>query len=103
VDGKRSACTCDVLAWPRGEGSAAANFRLRLNDVSIQQVNDLMEAIHEGPAMLMNWDSHDLDELRTHLDCFRTLPRFVMDADQQFLAMRVPDYNDVGATFPSKS
>ena len=62
-----------MLAWPLGEGSAAANFRLGLNDVPIQQVNELMEAIHEAPAMLMNWDFHDLDELQTHLDCFRTL------------------------------
>ncbi len=39
-------------------------------NASVKQVNDLMEAIHEVPRMLMNWQAHSLDELRTHLDCF---------------------------------
>ena len=37
----------------------------------IKQVNDLMEAIHEVPGMLMNWQPHSLNDLRTHLGCFR--------------------------------
>lgn len=43
-----------------------------LNDAaSVKQVNDLMEAIHEIPAMLMNWRPDSLDEIRTHLGCFQ--------------------------------
>ncbi|MEO1529288.1 MAG: hypothetical protein AAFX06_28035 [Planctomycetota bacterium] len=38
--------------------------------VSMKQANDLMEAIHEIPAMLLNWQPHSLDQLRTHLGCF---------------------------------
>lgn len=46
------------------------NWTLR-DDASTEQVNDLMEAIHEVPAMLMHWEAHDVDELRTHCGCFR--------------------------------
>ena len=38
---------------------------------SVKQVNDLMEAIHEVPGMLLNWQPHSLDNLRTHLSCFQ--------------------------------
>ena len=41
------------------------------DDVPVKQVNDLMEAIHEVPAMLINWRSDSLDEIRTHLGCFQ--------------------------------
>ena len=53
------------------------------DDASIRQVNDLMEAIHEVPAMLMNWDGHDLSELKTHLNCFHASHwRHKMDEDE---------------------
>jgi hypothetical protein len=43
----------------------------RFSARNFQQVNNLMEAIHEVLGMLMNWDTHDLDQLRVHLGCFR--------------------------------
>ena len=33
-------------------------------------LNDAMEAIHEVPRMVIDWDGHDLAEIRTHLGCF---------------------------------
>ena len=33
-------------------------------------INDAMEAIHEVPRMLIDWEHHDLAEVRTHLACF---------------------------------
>ena len=33
-------------------------------------INDAMEAIHEVPRMLIDWEQHDLAEVRTHLACF---------------------------------
>jgi hypothetical protein len=39
-------------------------------DVSVKMVNEVMEAIHEVPRMLANWERHDIAELRTHLGCF---------------------------------
>lgn len=33
-------------------------------------INDVMEAIHEVPRMLIDWEHHDLAEVRTHLACF---------------------------------
>ena len=45
------------------------NWTLR-DDCPTRQVNDLMEAIHEVPAMLMHWEGHDLEEIKTHLGCF---------------------------------
>jgi hypothetical protein len=35
-----------------------------------QEVNEIMEAIHEVPDFLANWQLHDLKELRLHLSCF---------------------------------
>jgi len=39
--------------------------------VSVKMVNDVMEAVHEVPRMLVDWEHHDLREVRTHLGCFR--------------------------------
>ena len=36
-----------------------------------KMLNDVMEAIHEVPRMLVDWDHHDLSEVRMHLGCFR--------------------------------
>jgi hypothetical protein len=33
-------------------------------------INDAMEAIHEVPRMLVDWDRHSLAEVRIHLGCF---------------------------------
>jgi hypothetical protein len=38
--------------------------------VSVRMLNDAMEAIHEVPRMVIDWDSHDVAEIRTHLGCF---------------------------------
>jgi hypothetical protein len=32
-------------------------------------INDVMEAVHEVPRMLVDWARHDVAELRTHLGC----------------------------------
>lgn len=34
-------------------------------------INDVMEAIHEVPRMLVDWERHDLAEVRMHLACFQ--------------------------------
>ncbi len=35
-----------------------------------KMINDAMEAIHEVPRMLIDWERHDLAEVRTHPSCF---------------------------------
>lgn len=39
--------------------------------ISAKMVNEIMEAIHEVPRMLINWKHHDLAELRMHLAGFQ--------------------------------
>ena len=40
-------------------------------DVPVEMVNDLMEAIHEVPSILMHWnDKHSFDEIVRHLSTF---------------------------------
>ena len=34
-------------------------------------LNEAMEAIHEVPRMLINWENHDLTEVRMHLAGFQ--------------------------------
>jgi hypothetical protein len=36
----------------------------------MKMINEAMEAIHEVPRMLIDWEGHDLAEVRTHLGCF---------------------------------
>jgi hypothetical protein len=36
-----------------------------------KMLNDIMEAIHEVPRMLVDWDHHNLEEVRLHLGCFQ--------------------------------
>jgi hypothetical protein len=38
--------------------------------VSVKMINDVMEAIHEVPWMLVDWEHHDLAEVRTHFAGF---------------------------------
>lgn len=33
-------------------------------------INDAMEAIHEVPRMVVDWQRHDLAEVKMHLGCF---------------------------------
>jgi hypothetical protein len=40
--------------------------------VSAKMINEIMEAIHEVPRMLIDWERHDLAEVRMHLACFQT-------------------------------
>ena len=35
-----------------------------------KMINDAMEVIHEVPRMLIDWERHDLEEVRTHLAGF---------------------------------
>lgn len=35
-----------------------------------KMLNDMMEAIHEVPRMLVDWDRHSLEEVKMHLRCF---------------------------------
>ena len=39
--------------------------------VSAKMVNDVMEAIHEVPRMLVDWEHHDLAEVRMHFGGFQ--------------------------------
>ncbi len=42
-------------------------------DVPVKMVNDLMEAIHEVPTILMHWNEYDetsFDTIILHLSCF---------------------------------
>ena len=46
------------------------NWTLR-PDVPVKMVNDLMEAIHEVPSILMHWnDQHSLEEILVQLSSF---------------------------------
>jgi hypothetical protein len=48
----------------------ARNWTL-LPDVPVKMVNDLMEAIHEVPSILLHWNEEDsFDTLILHLSCF---------------------------------
>lgn len=51
-------------------------------------LNEVMEAIHEVPRMLIDWDRHNLAEVRMHLACFRasrwpSAPNLVLYFDQK--------------------
>lgn len=41
-------------------------------ECQIKEMNDLMEAVHEVPRMLMSWNEGRLREIRTHLGCFHS-------------------------------
>ena len=46
------------------------NVTLTPNEDRRQEVNQIMEAIHEVPDFLANWQLRDLKELRLHLNYF---------------------------------
>ncbi len=37
---------------------------------NVKELNEVMEAVHEVPRMLMSWSDTRLREVRTHLGCF---------------------------------
>ncbi len=45
------------------------NYTLK-DDAEIRLVNDLMEATHDVPDILMRWPDGALDEIKLHLGCF---------------------------------
>ena len=47
----------------------ARNQSLR-DSCNVKELNELMEAIHEVPRMLMTWSDDRLREVRIHLGCF---------------------------------
>ena len=54
----------------------------------IKEINDLMEAVHEVPRMLMSWNDGRMKEIRTHLGCFHSerfpgSPNFVAYFDRR--------------------
>ena len=56
--------------------------------VSVKMINNVMEAIHEVPRMLVNWEYHDLADIRSHLGCFQSshwlgAPDFVLHFDKK--------------------
>jgi hypothetical protein len=46
------------------------NLTLSPKEDRRQEVDEIMEAIHDVPDFLANWQFHDLKELRLHLNCF---------------------------------
>jgi hypothetical protein len=56
--------------------------------VSAKMINEVMEAIHEIPRMLVSWEHHDLSEVRLHLGSFQAshwegAPDFVLHFDKK--------------------
>ncbi|MBN2292256.1 MAG: hypothetical protein JXM70_07520 [Pirellulales bacterium] len=65
-------------------------------DVPVKMVNDLMEAIHEVPSILMHWDEkRSLDEILLHLSCFdKRLWKERVDNDKYFVPNLVGFFQD---------
>lgn len=57
---------CDTVHWAC---VFCRNATLR-EGVSREMINEIMEAIHEVPVMILHWDERTLWEIRTHLGCF---------------------------------
>jgi hypothetical protein len=57
----------DTLHWAT---VCCRNWTIR-EGVSREQINDLMEAIHEVPVMLLEWERHGVADVRLHLACFK--------------------------------
>ena len=49
----------------------ARNCTIEHTPDAAKQANDFMEALHEIPRMLTNWSRSNVEELRTHLGCYR--------------------------------
>ena len=56
----------DTLKWAM---VYCRNYTLQ-EQVDIQQVNQLMDAIHEVPSILCRWPDGALEEIMVHLACF---------------------------------
>lgn len=39
-------------------------------ETPVKMINDAMDAIHEVPRMPIDWERHDLAEVRMHFACF---------------------------------
>ena len=57
---------CDTVSWAT---IFCRNATLH-DSVSVKMINEVMEAIHEVPRMVLDWGEHDLNEIRNHLGCF---------------------------------
>ena len=55
-----------TVSWA---GIFCRNQTLR-EGAATKMLNEVMEAIHEVPRMLVDREHHDLDEVRMHLGCF---------------------------------
>ena len=42
------------------------------DEVSVKMINEVMEAIHEIPRMMIDWEHHALEDVRIHLGCFNS-------------------------------
>jgi len=45
------------------------NYTLR-NGAEVQQVNELMEAIHDLPSQIYHWQDDGVERIKLHLECF---------------------------------
>ncbi len=75
-----------------------------LNDqADIRELNDLMEAVHEVPRMLMRWSPDQLKRLRIHLGCFHSdrypgAPDFVAYFDRRLEEYQTAEQSTGGRT-----
>ena len=62
----------------------------------IKEINELMEAVHEVPRMLMSWNERRMREIRIHLGCFHSerypgSPDFVAYFDRRLEEYKTAD------------
>lgn len=48
----------------------ARNATYQPSQESAKEAHELLEAIHEIPSILMQWNEFSLEEIRLHLKCF---------------------------------
>ena len=56
----------DTVSW----ACIYARYQSLNEGCNVKEMNEVMEAIHEVPRMLMSWSDTRLREVRTHLGCF---------------------------------
>jgi hypothetical protein len=62
-------------------------------DVPLKMVNDLMDAIHEVPSILMHWnEEHSFDMLILHLSCFDDKPWKMQVDEKKFSVPKLADF-----------
>jgi hypothetical protein len=57
----------DTVAW----ACIFCRNQTLANTVSAKMINEVMEAIHEVPRMLVAWEHHNLAKVRVHFGCFQ--------------------------------